>query len=257
MFYEKARVAELIAKACRILGHQEMTYGALGHVSYRLEGDTMLIKGKGPDEAALSFTAPRDIIEIDFDGEVVDGPEGLRAPSECFIHAQLFKSDPAIRSVIHCHPEHAILLTIAEREIVPIYGAARPGLEFAIDGVPTYPRSHTITTPALADALVATMGRSKVALMRGHGITVAGSGVEDATVRALAFNELLTMTYKAWLLGDPHPLPDEDIEDLRRASSLSSRVGDGAEVARRRGTPGGEASMLAAWRYYCGLASED
>jgi ribulose-5-phosphate 4-epimerase/fuculose-1-phosphate aldolase len=245
-FYEKARAAELVAQACRVLGKQEMTHGALGHVSYRLDGDRMLIKAKGVEESALRFTEPKDIIEIDFNGDPVDGPEGLRPPSECFIHIQIMKAHPEVNTVIHCHPEHAVLMTIVDKEMVPIYGPARPGSNIPLEGLPIYPRSHTITTPEMGDALVSTMGESKVALMRGHGITAYGSNVKDATVRALALNEYVTMLYKAYLLGTPRAIPDEDIADMRRPQG-----------PRTRGSAGGEASVLAGWRYYCGLTDED
>jgi ribulose-5-phosphate 4-epimerase/fuculose-1-phosphate aldolase len=247
-FYEKARAAELVAKACRVLGKQEMTHGALGHVSYRLGADRLLIKAKGVEESALRFTEPKDIIEIDFNGDPVDAPEGLRPPSECFIHIQIMLANPDVQSVIHCHPEHAVLMTIVDKEMVPIYGPARPGSQIPLDGLPIYPRSHTITTPEMGDALVKAMGASKVALMRGHGITAYGSSVKDATVRALALNEYVTMLYKAYLLGTPRALPDEDIADMRAHDP---------DRPRSRGTAGGEASMLAGWRYYCGLCAED
>lgn len=244
--YVKGRQAEQLARACRVLGKLDMTHGALGHISHRLEdSNTILIKGKGADEAALRFTEPSDIVEIDFDAETVDGPAGLRAPSEAFIHTQIFKAHPEAQSVIHCHPEHAILVSICELDILPIYGMARPGAELAVEGVPFYPRSLRIETAESGDELAKYMGLSKVVLMKGHGISVYGSSVEDATVRALAFNELLSMTYKAYLVGTPIPIPDEDIEELRKPP-----------VEKARGTVGGETSMYAAWRYYLGLSGE-
>jgi ribulose-5-phosphate 4-epimerase/fuculose-1-phosphate aldolase len=223
-----------------------MTHGALGHISYRLDDtNTMLIKGKGVDEAALRFTEPSDIVEVDFDAETVDGPSGLRAPSEAFIHTQIFKSHPEARSVIHCHPEHAILVSICELEILPIYGMARPGAELAIQGIPFFRKSLRVLSPEMGDELAEFMGDSKVVLMKGHGISVYGSSVEDATVRALAMNELMTMTYKAYLVGQPIPISDEDIEELGRPL---------ADVGR--GSAGGVAALFADWRYYLGLAGE-
>jgi ribulose-5-phosphate 4-epimerase/fuculose-1-phosphate aldolase len=91
------------------------------------------------------------------------------------------------------------------------------------------------------------MGASQVALMRGHGVSVVGSGVEDAVVRTMALNELVTMTYKAYLLGTPKPIPAEDIEAHRQP----------LDPGRRRGSAGGDAGMLAAWRYFCSLAGEE
>src|SRR5919199_1966051 len=202
---------DLIARSCRILGKLDLTHAALGHVSYRLgDSETMLIKGKGPNEVGLRYTRTEDILKVDFNADKVSGPEGLQPPSESYLHIWLYKKNPQVRSVIHVHPEHAVLLTICEKEIIPIYGAYGSGARLAIDGVDTYPRSLTIHDDELGEEFANFMGSKQAALMRGHGVSVTGSGVEDATVRTLALNELVTMTYKAYLLGTPKPISDED-----------------------------------------------
>jgi ribulose-5-phosphate 4-epimerase/fuculose-1-phosphate aldolase len=239
--------AELIARACRVLGKLDLTHGALGHVSYRLGDGSMLIKGKGPDEVGLRYTRVEDIIEVSFDAEKLSGPPGLQPPSESYLHIWLYKLNPSVQSVIHVHPEHAVLLTICGKEILPIYGAYGSGARLALDGVPTYPRSITIHDDALGEDFATFMGASQASLMRGHGVSVVGSSVEDATVRSLALNELVTMTYKAYLLGTPQPISDQDQAEMRKP----------LDPTRRRGTAGGNAGMLSQWRYYCSLAGED
>jgi ribulose-5-phosphate 4-epimerase/fuculose-1-phosphate aldolase len=238
--------ADLVAKACRVLGKLNLTHASLGHVSRRLDGDSMLIKGKGPGEVGLRYTRPDDIIEVDFDAEKVSGPSGLRPPSESFLHIWLYKNNPLVQSVVHVHPEHAVLLTTCDKEIFPIYGAFGPGARMAIEGVATYPRSVRIRTHELGEEFAKFMGERQYVLMRGHGVSVVGSSVEDATVRAIVLNELVTMMYKAYLLGDPKPISDEDIADISTMGGQQSR-----------GSAGGEAGMLAAWRYYCSLAGQD
>lgn len=238
--------AELVAEACRILGRLELTRFSLGHVSYRLDENTMLIKGKGPDEAGLRYTEAADIIKVDFDAEVVSGRPGLRAPSESFIHIWLYKSKSAARSVVHVHPESAALLTMCDKPIRPFYGSYGLGVEMAIAGVPVYPRSCRIDTDELGAELAESMGDKDYTLMRGHGVSVRGTGVEDAVVRTLTLDELTTMTYKAYLLGEPRVIPDEDIATYSRPLAAD----------RPRGSAGGRAGTLAAYRYYRRLAGE-
>ncbi len=110
----------------------------------------------------------------------------------------------------------------------------------------TYPRGITIHDDELGEEFAEFMGASHVALMRGHGVSVVGSGVEDATVRTMALNELVTMNYKAYLLGTPRPISPED------QAYLSQPL----DPNRRRGSAGGESGMRAAWRYFCSLAGE-
>jgi ribulose-5-phosphate 4-epimerase/fuculose-1-phosphate aldolase len=237
---------DTVARACRVLGKLEVTHGALGHVSLRLGESSMLIKGKGPNEVGLRYTRVEDIIEVTFDADKVSGPDGLQPPSESYLHIWLYKLRPEVQSVIHVHPEHAVLLTICDKPILPIYGAYGSGSRLALEGVPTYPRSITIHDDRLGEEFASFMADQKAVLMRGHGVSVVGSSVEDASVRTLALNELVTMTYKAYLLGTPRPISDDDIQDLRRP----------LDPNRRRGTAGGQAGMLASWRYYCSLAEE-
>jgi ribulose-5-phosphate 4-epimerase/fuculose-1-phosphate aldolase len=244
---DEVEAVALVAQACRILGKLDLTHSSLGHVSRRIGDDVMLIKGKGPDEVGVRYTEPDHIITVDFDGNKVAGPEGLQPPSESFLHIWLYKTNPQFASVVHVHPEPAVLLTICEKEIFPIYGAFGPGARMAIEGVTTYPRSVRINSVELGKEFANFMAGKKYALMRGHGVSVGGSSVEDATVRTLVLNELVSMTYKAYLLGKPKQILDEDIAAM-------SQPDDGP---RLRGSVGGEAGMLAIYRYYRSLAGEE
>jgi ribulose-5-phosphate 4-epimerase/fuculose-1-phosphate aldolase len=239
--------AELIAQACRVLGKLDVTHAALGHVSLRLgDSESMLIKGKGPGEVGLRYTQPHDIITVDFNGNKLDGADDLQPPSESYLHIWLYKKRPAVRSAIHVHPQPAVLLTICDKPILPIYGAYGPGARLALNEIPVYQRSITIHDDRLGQEFATFMGSSNVALMRGHGVSVVGNGVEDATVRTMALNELVTMNYQAYLLGTPQPISAEDQAEMRRPPDAN----------RPRGSAGGEAGMRAAWRYFCSLAGE-
>jgi ribulose-5-phosphate 4-epimerase/fuculose-1-phosphate aldolase len=241
-------VADQIAEACRILGKWDLTHGAEGHVSFwDGSSETMMIRGKGSDQLGVRYTRPSDVVEVDFDANTVaGGTAGVRSPSEAFLHAWLFKKNPELRSVIHMHPRAALLLTICEKPILPIHGRAAQGARLAVRPIGTYPTSITIHDHEKGQHFAEFMGDSKVALMRGHGVTVVGTSIEDATVRALEFNELLRLTYDAYVLGDPKPLPQGDIDYL-----LSEPESD-----RPRGSAGGEKGMLANYRYYAMMSGE-
>src|SRR5262249_24958122 len=143
---------ELVAQACRVLGKLDLTHAALGHVSLRVgDSDTMLIKGKGPGEVGLRYTQPDDILTVDFSANKVAGADDLQPPSESYLHIWLYRKRPEVRSVIHVHPEHAVLLTICDKEILPIYGAYGSGARLALDGVRTYQRSITIHDDRLGE----------------------------------------------------------------------------------------------------------
>jgi ribulose-5-phosphate 4-epimerase/fuculose-1-phosphate aldolase len=241
--YKEREIAEDLAQACRVLGAYDMMHGATGHVSYRLDDDTMLIKGKGPDQVGLRYSRARDIIKVNFDGDMVDGPDGLQPPSESFLHIWIYKMRPDVKSVVHAHPEYSVLLGITGKEIVPAYGPYRPGANLARDGVPIYPDSRTIQTNEQGESLAETMGNKDVVLMVGHGIAAAGNCIEQSSMNALALETLCKTMYKAYLIGEPRRIPESEF----RPTSSGPRL---------RGSAGGEEGMRASWRYYVSRAEE-
>ena len=235
----------LVARSCQILGKQGLTRETAGHVSARISGDRVVIKGRGAGEAALSHTTPNDLIIVDMDGKMVDGREDLASPNEVFIHTWMLRTRPEIESVIHIHPPTVVAFTIAGRPLLPVVGAFNPGaLRFALDGLPLYPRSVLINSDARGgEELAKTMGNARACLMQGHGITTVGRTVEEATIAAINLNDLAEMNYKGALLGTPQPIPDEDLEEFRAQ-------------AGRGGDRGAANYMNSTWRYYDRLARD-
>lgn len=243
---------ELVAQACRILGNLGLTKGTQGHVSMKLpDSDLLLIKARGPDESGVRYTEARDIITVDLSGKKIEGPEGLAPPQEVFIHTWIYKSRPEMKSVIHIHPLTVVLFTICNKPLLPLIGAYDPGaLRLVVEGIPTYQRSILISNDERGREFAEAMGRKKVCLMRGHGLTTAGKSVEEATVAAITLNDLAEVNYRASLLGDPKPISPEDIESF--AHILAPRESEGSKPGRAtRGAPG---HLESAWRYYSRLA---
>jgi ribulose-5-phosphate 4-epimerase/fuculose-1-phosphate aldolase len=244
---QEKEIAEQIAESCSILGALNITHESLGHVSHRLDDNTMMIRGKGSGQVGLRYAQPRDVLKVDFNANKIEGADDLQPPSESFIHIWMYKNRPDVQSVIHAHPEHAVLLTITGKEILPIYGAFDGGSSMAVKGVPTFQRSLTITDDVLGEELATFMGDKDVCLMRGHGVTVVGDSVERSTLNTIHLDRLTTMTYKAYAIGTPMPIPDADIEQIK------NRRMDGP---RARGSAGGREGLLATYRYYKDLAAD-
>jgi ribulose-5-phosphate 4-epimerase/fuculose-1-phosphate aldolase len=247
---EVNELKEKIALSCRILGKQGLCKGALGHVSARIPGEAnrILIKAKGPDETGLEFATVRDIITIDEEGATVEAAQGLQPPNETAMHLAVYRHRAEVQSVIHAHPDYVVLLNAVEKPLVPIYNAWGPGSQYAIDGVPLYPRSITITNDELGDDFMKTMGDKDVCMLLGHGITAAGSSVEEVTTRAFAIHELARMNYMAYAIGQPKPIPQQDIDESRRRS----------ENGRGGTRPGNVVydRFAAAWKYYKQILGE-
>jgi ribulose-5-phosphate 4-epimerase/fuculose-1-phosphate aldolase len=108
------------------------------------------------------------------------------------------------------------------------------------EGIPTYPRSVLVSNDELGQEFAATM-KGRACLMHGHGITTCGLSIEEATLTAISLNNLAEMNYRAHLLGNPEPIPADEMTALFDLNTRQSK-----DV---RNTP--------IWRYYCQLLGEE
>jgi ribulose-5-phosphate 4-epimerase/fuculose-1-phosphate aldolase len=208
-----------VATACRILGRRGLVDGVLGHVSARVDDnpELLLVRCRGPHERGVARTQPEDIRLVDFDGHHAEpGSDDWQVPKELPIHTRLLQRRPDVESVVHAHPRSVLLCGLAEIDLRPVFGAYNiPAMRLAAAGVPVYPRPVLISRDELADQMLDVMGDRRVCLLRGHGITVAGASVEQATATAVNFDELCTVSLALAQLGArPPAVSDEDLAEL-------------------------------------------
>ena len=187
---------QTVALSCRILAMEGLVEGILGHVSARIAGsDEMVIRCRGEDEQGVFFTSEEAIRRVNFDGQGSDLAGRYEVPKELPIHGELYKLRPDVRCVIHAHPPAALICGITELDLRPIFGAFNiPAMRMALEGIPVFPRAVLISKPELAADMIEEMGQKDICVLRGHGVTVTGRTVEEATVRALDFNTLARVT---------------------------------------------------------------
>ncbi|MBM2810855.1 MAG: mtnB 2, partial [Chloroflexi bacterium] len=166
----KRRIVEGLA----ILTGEGIMDGA-GHLSARIPGtDTFLINPRFPGILA----DPDDICTVDLNAKRIGGRGPI--PSESIIHAILYRDRPDVQSVVHCHARYSILVSLLDSGLIPFSRTAA-----SFDGVPVFPESHGINTPALAERFIRSIGDKAVALLQGHGIVATGPTVEGACINGL------------------------------------------------------------------------
>jgi ribulose-5-phosphate 4-epimerase/fuculose-1-phosphate aldolase len=225
---------EKIALSCRILAMEGCMEAVLGHVSARIPGgaDEMWIRCRGQEEQGVRYTTVEAIRRVDFDGH---GPwlgSRYQVPNELPIHGEIYKKRPAVGCVVHAHPGEALVCGITELDFRPIFGAFNiPAMRMALESIPRFPRSYLVTRPELAAPMIAIMGDKNICLMKGHGVTVTGKTIEEATVRTLNFHALAKITLQVAQTG--RMAPDIAPQDLAELPDLGSTFND-----------------LWTWRYY-------
>ncbi|MBI2357932.1 MAG: class II aldolase/adducin family protein [Deltaproteobacteria bacterium] len=231
---------EKVALSCRILAMEGLVEGILGHVSARIpDSQEMWIRCRSQKEQGVRYTSVDAIRRVNFDGKGALGKEEYQAPNELPIHGEIYKKRPEVGCVIHAHPREALICGIADLELRPIFGAFNmPAMRMALEGVPVFPRSFLITRPELAAPMIDIMGDKRLCLMKGHGITVTGKSVEEATVRALNFDTLARTTLQVAQTG--RKAPDIAPEDIAELPDIGSTFND-----------------LWVWRYYVKKLQEE
>jgi ribulose-5-phosphate 4-epimerase/fuculose-1-phosphate aldolase len=227
-------LARKVALSCRILAKLGMFKETTGHVSARLGDAHMFIRGRGPKETGLLFTKPGDVIVADLDGRNQDKKTGLKPPNEAVIHGEIYKARAHAGAVVHAHPPAVVLCSMAGIELRPIFGGYDPNsMRLALKGIPVYPRSLTLNTLEQVHAMQEVMGDGDICILRGHGLIVVGTSVEQATLISIKLDTLAKMNLQAASLGKVPSISPEDIAEFK------DRAGKG------------NSSVEGLWRYYC------
>jgi ribulose-5-phosphate 4-epimerase/fuculose-1-phosphate aldolase len=232
---ELSDLRKKVAISCRILAMQGLVKETTGHVSARVDENHIVIRGRGSAETALLFTTEDDVLHTDLEGKILSEGANVGLPAEFSLHAEVYKARPDAGCVVHAHPPGILMCGLTDLELKPLFGAYDPSaLKLAVDGVPVYPRSVTLTTPALGREMVATMAGKDVCLLYGHGITTVAPTVEESTIKAIKLESLARINWHARRNGSVRSIPPEDVQHFQ---------------SRDGGRRGGDAI----WRYYVQL----
>ena len=168
----------------RILAHQNVV-DAYGHISVRHPTNPehfLLSRSRAPE-----LVVAGDIMEFALDGTVV-GDDPRPPYLERFIHSALYRARPDIKAVVHSHSPDIIPFSVSQVPLRPVYHVSA----FLRLGAPVFD-SHKefgdtdmlIRDNKLGDALAKTLGKSGVALIRGHGFVAVAESTPLAVYRAI------------------------------------------------------------------------
>ncbi|GAA1726162.1 MULTISPECIES: class II aldolase/adducin family protein [Microbacterium] len=230
----------LIADACRVLAGRGLADGILGHISLRVGEHIMLVRCRGPHERGLGYTTPDDIRLVDFEGEAAAPGEldGWSVPNELPLHAEVLRRRPAVAAVVHAHPPRVVAADLAGIRIRPLIGAFDiPGTRLAAGGVPVYARGVLVRNRTLAAEMADAMGERPLVVLRGHGITSAAAGVEQAVLQAISVDILAGLSLVvASAGGEIVDLPETDMAELPDlGTGFNTATAWRHELARLRG----------------------
>ena len=184
-------LAEKLNKAWRFFYGRGFIDG-FGHISARTsQPDQILIS---PHSLAHE-SKPQDFVLVDLAGNIIAG-EG-KLPGELAIHLELYKYRADIGSVAHFHCLYATSFSMSD---VPL-GASYFLASIFRGGVPIHPDSRFINNEARGVALAKTLGDRRAALLKAHGVVVAGADILEMVAAAFILEDNARRTWTSAAMG--------------------------------------------------------
>lgn len=175
--------------------HYHGVVDAYGHLSYRHPFDAEVFV-MSRYIAPGTISSPDELIEYHVSTAEPLDPNSTKGYSERHIHSEVYKRHADVQAVIHSHSDSVIPYTISGVPLKPCYHMAG-FLGLGATGSPrVYDAAEFFQEEDVPDMLVRNshLGEplakcfddgSVVALMRGHGLTVIGGGIEEVVSRAV------------------------------------------------------------------------
>ncbi|MDK1492598.1 class II aldolase/adducin family protein [Sinorhizobium sp. 7-81] len=180
-----------------------------GHVSARLPGGvTFLIQ---PQEKSRAEVSPDDLLVCDLDGKVVSGPEGVKPPSEVFLHCEIFRARMDVNSIAHFHHDVTNVFTLVED--VPLLPFKNHAVRWK-SGIPVHPDPAHVDDAEKGRGIVATLGPHHAMQIRAHGQIVTAETVRGVFIDSLHLVENAEAAYRAAAIGKLKPLTEAEIESF-------------------------------------------
>jgi 3-hydroxy-2-methylpyridine-4,5-dicarboxylate 4-decarboxylase len=196
--------------ANRILANEGI-FDYLGHVSMRNpENPKTYFMARG---IAPSTVTKKDILELDQEGNVLTKNPLGRPYGERVIHSAIYRDRPDVNSVVHAHPQAAVILSISK---VPFQIIFHPASVF-YEGVPLFkdydfsPKGGGMLIKMMheGDRISKTLGKAKGMLMWAHGCNVVGKSVPNACQDVIAMRDNIVMLLAARQFGEVTALPPD------------------------------------------------
>jgi L-fuculose-phosphate aldolase len=196
---------------------RQFAAGNDGNISCRLGEDLVLCT---PTMICKGFMKPDDLCTINMNGKQLSGKRPRT--SEALLHLEIYKQDPAVRAVVHCHPPHATAFGVAR---VDIPSCILPEVEIFLGVVPRADY-ETPGSPSFAETIRPFIGKANTVVLSNHGTVSWGESVEKAFWHTEILDAYCRILLLAQQLGHVERLSGSKVSELL---DLKERFGAGRD----------------------------
>ncbi|MBI5865614.1 MAG: class II aldolase/adducin family protein [Planctomycetes bacterium] len=201
----RLQAANQICEAGRRLYSRGFAAGNDGNISFRIDEKSVLCT---PTLICKGYMTPGYLCTVDLDGNQLSGKR--KRTSEIFLHLEVYRGNPNVAAVVHCHPPHATAFAIAHE---PIPTGIIPEVEVFLGVVPHAPYE----TPGGRDFAATIRPFTKSAntvVLSNHGTVSWGPSVERAYWCTEILDAYCRMLILAKLIGGAERLPPKKVREL-------------------------------------------
>lgn len=197
-----------IVKVHQKLYELGFSVGNDGNTSQRRDENSMWITPAGVNKATL-LASQITLVKIN-DASIIKGKQ--KPSTEWYLHAEIYKSNPNVKCIVHSHPPYSIACSIAG---VSLEDWVLPESIIALGGVPTVPYTCPGTLKLAKEAAHAIQGKKAIILQR-HGVVTIGDTLSEALTRMEWVEHAAKILLLASSVAKVNPLSENEKSELRR-----------------------------------------
>jgi L-fuculose-phosphate aldolase len=190
-----------------------------GNISCRIHEELLICT---PTGICKGFMKPADLCKVDLDGNQHCGDR--KHTSELPLHLEIYRNDPNVQAVVHCHPPHATAFGVAH---VDIPSGILPEVEIFLGVVPRA-EYETPGSAAFAKTILQFIGKANTVVLSNHGTVSWGPTLEKAYWNTEILDSYCRILILASQIGDVQRL---SAQKLRELMDLKARFGQPATAA--------------------------
>ncbi|RJR46062.1 MAG: class II aldolase/adducin family protein [Deltaproteobacteria bacterium] len=211
----KQKLKEDIVCISRMLHRKNYLAATDGNVSVR-QGDLVFVTPSGVNKGLMESY---QVLTVDLEGKLLGG-EG-KPTSEIRMHLLAYQLRPDVQAVVHAHLPYATACTLAGIDLLePIL----PEVVITLGGIPTAPYA-TPSTEEVPESVRPFVKEYDAILLSRHGAMTMGKDVTDAYNKMEKLEHTARVVLAARLQGPLPPLPEAEVEKLRRLREEYKRGG--------------------------------
>lgn len=176
-----------------------------GNLSVRLNEREVLCS---PTMVSKGYMKPEDLCVVDYEGKQLRGTK--KRTSEILLHLAIYKANPKVGAVVHCHPPHATAFAVARE---PIPKCVLPEVEVFLGEVPIAEYA-TPGTNKFAETVLPFAKDCNTIILANHGTVSTGPDIEKAYFNSEIVDAYCKILILAKQLGRVNYFTEQQTKEL-------------------------------------------